>query len=82
MTTQVMSVRKKYFLPIKNYYSFEMKENDLVRDLYSQLNLIINELKYVGLSKVGYVDIVRKIIFILPDDKYASIITIFRYLRT
>ena len=33
-------------LQIDEYNSFAMKENELVRDMYSRLNLIINELIY------------------------------------
>ena len=44
--------------------------------MYSRLNLIINELHSIGLTKLGDADIVRKIIFVLPQKKYASIITI------
>jgi hypothetical protein len=53
-----------------------MKENELVRDMYSRLNLIVNELNSIGLTKPGDADIVRKIISVLPHSKYASIITI------
>jgi hypothetical protein len=53
-----------------------MKDNDLVRDMYSRLNLIINELNSIGINKLGDVDIVRKIISLLPQQKYGSIITV------
>jgi ABC-type multidrug transport system ATPase subunit len=53
-----------------------MNENELVCDMYSHLNLIINELNSIGLTKLGDADIVRKIISMLPKKKYASIITI------
>jgi hypothetical protein len=53
-----------------------MNENELVHDMYSLLNLIINELNSIGLTKLGDVDIVRKIISVLPHSKYGSIITI------
>jgi hypothetical protein len=58
-----------------------MKENELVRDMYSCLNLIINELHYVGINKLGDADIVRKIIFLLPQERYGSIITILHYME-
>jgi hypothetical protein len=51
-----------------------MKENELVRDMYSRLNLIINELNSIGINKLGDADIVRKIISLLPQQKYGSII--------
>jgi hypothetical protein len=53
-----------------------MKENELVRDMYPRLNLIINELNSIGINKLGDVDIMRKMISLLPQQKYGSIITI------
>jgi hypothetical protein len=50
-----------------------MKENELVRDMYSRLNLVIN--------KLGDADIVRKIISLLPQQRYGSIITILHNLE-
>ena len=44
--------------------------------MYSRLNLIINELHSIGLTKLDDTDIMRKIISVLPQKKYASIITI------
>ena len=40
------------------------------------MNLIVNELHSIGLTKLDDADIVRKIISVLPQKKYASIITI------
>jgi hypothetical protein len=53
-----------------------MKDNELVREIYYRLNLIINELNSIGINKIGDADIVRKIISLLPQQKYGSIITI------
>ena len=44
-----------------------MNDDELVRDMYSHLNLIINELHSIGLTKLDDADIVRKIISILPQ---------------
>jgi hypothetical protein len=68
---------QKYCLILNEYNSFAMKKNELVRDMYYRLNLIINELNSIGINKLGDADIVRKIIFLLPQQKYGSIITIF-----
>jgi hypothetical protein len=67
---------QNHCLVLNEYNSFAMKENELVRDMYSRLNLIINELNSIGINKLGDVDIVRKIISLLPQQKYGSIITI------
>jgi hypothetical protein len=53
-----------------------MKENELVRNMYSRLNIIVNELNSIDLTKLEDANIVRKIISVLPRDKYASIISI------
>jgi hypothetical protein len=53
-----------------------MKDNELVRDMYSRLNLIINELNSIDINKLGDADIVSKIISLLPQQRYGSIITI------
>jgi hypothetical protein len=53
-----------------------MKDNELVRDMYPILNLIINELNSIGINKLGDVDIVRKIFSLLPQQRYESILTI------
>ena len=50
----------------QSYDFFKMNENELVRDMYSRLNLIINELNSTGLTKLGDADIMRKIISLLP----------------
>jgi hypothetical protein len=52
-----------------------MKENELVRDMYSRLNLTINELNSIGINKLDDVDIVRKNISLIPQQKYEGIIT-------
>jgi hypothetical protein len=67
---------QKYCLVLNEYNSFSMKHDELVRDMYSRLNLIINELNSIGINKLGDADIVRKIISLLPQQRYGSIITI------
>jgi hypothetical protein len=67
---------KKHCLVLNDYNSFAMKDNELVRDMYYRLNLIINELNPIGINKLDDADIVRKIISLLPQQKYGSIVTI------
>jgi hypothetical protein len=67
---------QKHCLVLNEYNSFDMNDNELVRDMYSRLNLIINELNSIGINKLGDADIVRKIISLLPQQRYGSIITI------
>jgi hypothetical protein len=72
---------QKHCLVLNEYNSFAMKENELVRDMYSRLNLIINEFNSIGINKLGDADIVRKIISLLPQQSYESIITILHNLE-
>jgi hypothetical protein len=67
---------QKHCLVLNEYNYFAMKENELVRDIYSRLNLIINEFNSIGINKLGDADIMRKIISLLPQQRYGSIITI------
>jgi hypothetical protein len=67
---------QKHCLVLNKYNSFAMRDDDLVRDMYSRLNLIINELNSIGINKLGDADIVRKIISLLPQRRYGSITTI------
>ena len=53
-----------------------MNDNELVRDMYFRLNLIINGLHSIGLTKLDDANIMRKIISMLPQKEYASITTI------
>jgi hypothetical protein len=73
---------QKYCLARQTFDSFEMNDDELVRDMYSRLNLIVNELNSIGLTKLGDANIMRKIISALPQKKYASIITILHTWRT
>ena len=59
---------QKHCLAKQNYDSFAINDDELVRDMYSRLNLIINELHSIGLLKLDDADIMRKIISILPQN--------------
>jgi hypothetical protein len=58
---------QKYCLVLNEYNSFAMKDKELVRDMYSRLNLIINVLNSISINKLGDANIVRKIISPLPQ---------------
>jgi hypothetical protein len=67
MTAHQMSVSKKHCPVLNKCNSFAMKQNELVRDMYSHLNLVINEINYIGINKLDDADIVRKLISLLPQ---------------
>jgi hypothetical protein len=49
-----------------------MKENELIRYMYSCLNLIINELNSIGINKLGAANIVRKIIYLYLNENMGA----------
>jgi hypothetical protein len=55
-----------------------MNENELVRDMYLGLYLIINDINPIVLTKLRDTDVARNIIYVLPHNKYTNIITILR----
>jgi hypothetical protein len=57
---------QNHCLVLNEHNSFAMKDNELVRDMYSCLTLIINKLNSIGINKLGDADIVGKIISLLP----------------
>jgi hypothetical protein len=67
---------QKHCLVLNEYNSFAMKDNELVRDMYSRLNPVINVINSIDINKLGDADIMRKIISLLPQQRYGSIITI------
>jgi hypothetical protein len=50
---------QKHCLAQQNYDSFKMNDDELVREMCSHLNLIINELNSIGLTKLGDANIMR-----------------------
>jgi len=55
--------------------SFTMLPNELANDMYSCLNVIVNEFNSIGDTKLSDADVARKIIEVLPSHKYVSITT-------
>jgi hypothetical protein len=72
---------QKHCLVLNEYNSFVMKENELVRGMYSHINLVISELNSIGINKLGDANIVRKFISLLSQQRYGSIITILHNLE-
>jgi hypothetical protein len=66
---------EKYSLVKSKFDSFKMLPNELANDMYSRLNVIVNELNSLGMTKITDAEVSRKIISVLPKDKYASIVT-------
>jgi hypothetical protein len=59
------------------FNSFIMLPNELANDMYSHLNVIVNELNELGLAKLSDEDISRKIIQVFSKNRYSAIVTYF-----
>src|SRR6266498_4141235 len=55
-----------------------MNQNERVNDMYSRLNVLVEEIKALNVKKITDEDMVRKIIFILPRPEYQIIATLLR----
>jgi hypothetical protein len=68
---------QKHHLVKEAFNSFKMMPNELANDMYSHLNVIVNELNEIGLAKLSDEDISRKIIQVHPKSRYSTIVTCF-----
>ena len=66
----------KNILVMRSYDQFKMLPNELANDMFSRLNVIVNELHAIGLTKISDEDLARKIVSVLPKEKYAIISSI------
>ncbi|CAN6325463.1 unnamed protein product [Urochloa humidicola] len=66
---------QKYSLLKKEFDDFKMFPHELANDMYSHLNVIVNELNALGLNKLSDGDVTRKIVSVLLKEKYAQLVT-------
>ena len=62
-----------YHLVMKKLNSFEMLPNESANEMYSRLNVLVEEVNGLGLTQMQPFDVVRKILSVLPIDKYRHI---------
>src|SRR5438105_8077734 len=63
---------------IKKFNNFDMNRNERVNDMYSRLNVLVEEIKPLNVKKITDEDMVRKIISILPRPEYQVIAMLLR----
>jgi len=56
--------------------TFKMLPKENANEIYSRLNVIAEELNGLGLNKMSLADVARKILCVLPIDKYGNIVTV------
>ena len=67
---------ERYHLVIKKLNSFEMLPKECANEMYSRLNVLVEEVNGLGLTQMQPSDVVRKILSVLPIDKYGHIVTV------
>ena len=70
------SEREKRYLVIKKLNSFEMLPKESANEMYSRLNVLVEKVNGLGLTQMQPSDVVRKILSVLPIDKYGHIVTV------
>jgi hypothetical protein len=55
-----------YHIVMRKLNSFEMPPNENANDMYPQLNIVVEEVKGLGLTQLTQPDVVRKILSVLP----------------
>ena len=66
---------ERYHLVMKKLNSFEMLPRESVNE-YSRLNVLVEEVNGLGLTQMQPSDVVRKILSVLPIDKYGYIVIV------
>jgi hypothetical protein len=61
---------------MKKLNSFEMLPNESANEIYSHLNILVEEVNGLGITQMQPFDVVRKILSVLPIDKYEHIVTV------
>jgi len=56
--------------------TFDMLPKENANEIYSCLNVIVEELNGLGLNRMSPADVARKILCILPIKKYEHIVTV------
>ena len=67
---------KCYHLVMKKLNSFEMLSKESANEMYSRLNILVEEVNGLGLTQMQPSNVVRKILSVLPIDKYGHIMTV------
>jgi len=71
-----VSVRSDFHLVMHKLNTFEMLRKENANEIYSRLNVIVEELNRLRLNKMSLADMVRKILCVLPINKYGHIVTV------
>jgi hypothetical protein len=66
----------RYRIAMRKLKSFEMLANENANAMYSRLNILVEEVNGLELTQISQPDVVRKILSVLPINKYGHIVTV------
>jgi hypothetical protein len=67
---------ERYHIALKKIDSFEMLPKESANDMYTRLNVLVEDLNALRLTQMSPSDVARRILSVLPVEKYGHIITI------
>jgi len=67
---------ERFHLVMHKLNTFEMLPKENANEICSCLNVIVEELNRLGLNQMSPADVTRKILCVLPIDKYGHILTV------
>jgi hypothetical protein len=67
---------ERYHIAMKKLNSFEILVNENANDMYSRRNILVEEVNGLGLTQISQPNVMRKILSVLPIDKYGHIVTV------
>ena len=67
---------ERYYLIIDKLNSFKILSNESANDMYSRLNIIVEEVNGLGLTQISPAEVARRILNALPIEKYGHIVTV------
>jgi hypothetical protein len=67
---------ERYHIALKKINSFEMLSKESANDMYTRLNVLVEDLNALGLIQMSQSDVARRILSVLPIEKYGHIVTV------
>jgi hypothetical protein len=61
---------------MKKINAFEMLPKESANEMYTHLNVLVEDLNALGLTQISLSDVARKILSVLPIEKYGHIVTV------
>jgi hypothetical protein len=66
---------ERYHIALKKINSFKMRPKESANDMYTHLNVLVEDLNALGLTQMSPSDVARRILSVFPIEKYGHIVT-------